>query len=158
MKRNATSVANTVLVAGMMLAFPVSGADMGALPAELSQGNVRYVTGGVDSDQADAFKRAAPNYPLELLFAQKATPRDVYLADIKVTTRDRSSKVVLNATADGPFLLARLPAGKYQIEADNNGAVKRQAVDILAGKHRRVVFVWDADSETNRPVESRASR
>ena len=49
---------------------------------------------------------------------------------------------MLDTTADGPFLLATLPAGKYEIEAEYNGERKHQAVDIRSGRHQRMVFVW----------------
>jgi hypothetical protein len=104
------------------------------------------VSGGVGEQSAAAFKQAAAKYPLELLFAQKASPNDVYLASVKVTVRDRAGKVVLEAVSEGPYLLATMPAGKYQIEADNEGVVKRQVVEIVSGKHRKVVFVWGEGS------------
>lgn len=111
---------------------------------EKSQGSVRYATGGIGADEVAAFKAAAPQYPLELLFAQKASPNDVYLSDVKVTVKAASGQVLLDTVSAGPFLLARLPAGKYRIEADSDGVVKQQAVELRAGQHRRVVFVWDA--------------
>jgi hypothetical protein len=100
------------------------------------------VSGGVGEQSAAAFKQAAATYPLELLFAQKSAPNDVYLASVKVTVRDRAGKVVLEAVSEGPYLLATMPPGKYQIDADHDGVSKRQAVEIVSGKHRRVVFVW----------------
>lgn len=138
--------ATTAVVVAMMFATPAFSADSSALPAEVVQGNVRYVSGGVGEQAAAAFKQAAAKYPLELLFAQKASPNDVYLAGVKVTVRDRAGKVVLDAVADGPYLLATMPAGRYQVEADHEGVVKRQAVEIVSGKHQRVVFVWGAGS------------
>lgn len=138
--------AKTALVVAMMSATPVFSADPSALPAEVVQGNVRYVSGGVGEQAAAAFKQAAAKYPLELLFAQKASPNDVYLAGVKVTVRDRAGKVMLDAVAEGPYLLATMPPGRYQIEADHEGVVKRQAVEIVSGKHQRVVFVWGEGS------------
>jgi hypothetical protein len=111
---------------------------------EKTQGSVRYATGGIGADEVAAFKAAAPQYPLELLFAQKASPNDVYLADVKVVVKSASGQVLLDTVSGGPFLLARLPPGKYRIEADSDGVVKQQAVELKAGQHRRVVFVWDA--------------
>ena len=142
MKLNAIALATTTFVMTLMAASPVLSADASGLPAEAIQGNIRYITGGVGEDQAAAFKQAAATYPLELRFVQKATPKDEFLAGVKVTIRDHSSKVLLNATSDGPFLLAKLPAGKYQIEADHDGVLKRHTVEIRAGKHERAVFVW----------------
>ncbi len=145
MKFSATKFAASFLVTSMVYLSPAMGAE--TLPAEVKQGNVRYVTGGVGADVAAAFKQAASKYPLELLFAQKAVPNDVYLAGVKVTVR-QSGKVVLNADSGGPFLLAHLPPGKYQIEAVSEGVSKQQSVDIQSGKHRRVVFVWNESGGT----------
>lgn len=121
----------------------LSPAAAEGLPAEKTQGNVRYVTGGIGADAVAAFKQAATKYPLELLFAQKAAPNDVYLADVTVTVRGSSGQVVLDTVSDGPFLLAHLPPGQYQIEASSAGVTKRQAVSVSADTHRRVVFVWN---------------
>lgn len=144
MKRSAITVAATTLITSLMLASPVLGADASALPAEQSQGSVRYISGGVGDDSAAAFKQAASKYPLELQFVQKATPRDEFLAGVKVTIRDGANKVLLDATANGPYLLATMPPGRYQIEANSEGVMKRHSVDIQAGRHERAVFVWNA--------------
>lgn len=111
---------------------------------EKTQGNVRYVTGGIGADAVAAFKAAAPKYPLELLFAQKASPNDVYMAGVHVTVKGAAGQTVLDAVSGGPFLLAQLPPGKYRIEASSEGVVKQQTVEVKAGQHRRVVFVWEA--------------
>lgn len=142
MKSKLTALVVSITLMALAVASPVSRADTVYLPSATTQGAVSYITGGVGEDEAAAFKRAAAEYPLELLFAQKAQPKDVYLADVKVVIRDRSGKPVLETITEGPFLLARIPAGRYQIEAEFGGATKRQAVEIHPGKHRRAVFVW----------------
>ncbi len=142
MKPKLTALVASLALTALAIASPVSRADTASLPPATTQGAVSYITGGIGEDEAEAFKRAAAEYPLELLFAQKGEPKDVYLADVKVVIRDRSGKPVLETTAEGPFLLARIPAGRYQVEAEFGGATKRQAVEILPGKHRRAVFVW----------------
>jgi hypothetical protein len=130
----------------LAVAAPARG-DISSLPPAKAQGPVSYVSGGVGDDQADAFKQAAPSYPLELLFAQKGTPKDEYLADVKVTIRDNSGEVLLDTTTDGPFLLAKLPSGNYRIDADYAGQVKHQSVDVQSGKHQRKVFVWSPPAD-----------
>ena len=123
-----------------------------AATAQETQGNVSYVSGGVGEDDAAAMKSAAAGYPLELQFVQKAMPRDEFLADVKVRITDRARNVVLDAVASGPFLLAKLPPGTYQIEADHVGVVKRQTVDLRPGKHQKSVFVWSATDETRQSM------
>ena len=129
--------------------FFAPAAHAQTLPAQEMQGYVSFVSGGVGEDDAAAMKRAAAGFPLELQFVQKATPRDEFLADVKVKIRDGSKNVVLDAVSKGPFLLAKLPDGKYHVEADYNGIVKRQIVDIRANKHARAVFVWVGADESS---------
>ena len=141
-----TRFAVSFLLTSMAYLSPAIAAE--ALPAEVKQGSVRFVTGGIGADAVEAFKQAAAKYPLELLFAQKALPNDVYLAGVKVTVR-QAGKVLLETESDGPFLLAHLPSGKYQIEAVSEGVTRQQTVDVQAGKHRRVVFVWSEPAGEN---------
>ena len=130
-------------IASLLLAIVAPArADISSLPAPKAQGPISYVSGGIGDDQAGAFKQAARSYPLELLFAQRGTPKDEYVAEVKVTIRDSSGKVLLDTMSDGPFLLAKLPSGKYRIDADYAGQAKHQSVDIQGGKHQRKVFVW----------------
>ena len=147
MKPKLTAFAASLTLTTLAIISPLSNADTSSLPSVATQGAVSYVTGGVGEDEADAFKRAAAEYPLELLFAQRAQPKDMYLADVKVIIRDRSGRPVLETTAEGPFLLARIPAGTYQVEAEFGGLKKRQAVEIRPGKHQRAVFVWAQTDE-----------
>ena len=144
--------------ATLIAASPALSADAGAMPAEETQGNVRYVSGGVGEDALAAFKQAAGKYALELQFVRQATPRDEFLADIKVTIRDGSGKVMLDTTAKGPFLLAQLPSGKYQIDAAYEGMSKRHSVDVQAGKHARAVMVWTGMNDANRSAENETKK
>lgn len=158
MKPDALALAVATLAAGIIVAAPMLNADPAALPKQEIQGNVSYMSGGVGEDEAAALKRAAAGYPLELQFVQKAMPRDEFLADVNVKIRDRSRTVVLDVVSQGPFLLARLPAGTYQIEADHDGVIKRQTVEIRAGKHERAVFVWAPPYETRSMLNNASGR
>ena len=145
-----TTLSITAMAAALF--FTPFAQAAGAAAAQETQGNVSYISGGVGEDEAAAMKSAAAGYPLELHFVQKATPRDEFLADVKVRITDRAKNVVLDAVANGPFLLAKLPPGTYQIEADHVGVVKRQTVDIRPGKHQRSVFVWSTSDEARQSM------
>ena len=157
MKPKLTKLAASIIVTSLGAAGPALSTDMSSLPPVQVQGVVSYITGGIGDDEAAAFKHAAATYPLEMLFAQKARPKDEFLADVKVTVRDRSDHSLLETTAEGPFLLATLPAGKYKIEAEHRGERKQQSVEIRPGTHRRAVFVWAPRDESEQPVLSSAN-
>jgi hypothetical protein len=105
------------------------------------QGALSFVSGGVGEEERQEIMKLSPNYPLELLFAAKGEPNE-YLADVKVRIKDKNGKVVLETISQGPFLLAKLPPGRYSISADNDGASKQQTVQVEGTRLRRVVFVW----------------
>ncbi len=144
MKSRASVIATAIAVCGLTLALNAIGAPASHVPATHKQGEVTYLTGGVGQTEANAIKHIAKYYPLELEFLLKAKPKDEYLSDVKVRIKDAHDKMVLNVTADGPFLLARMPAGKYTVSAERNGKIEHRQIEIAANEHRRVVFEWQS--------------
>jgi len=142
MKTRPTIIAAAIAASGLTLALNAIGAPASHLPMTHKEGEVTYLTGGIGKTEADAVKRAARRYPLELEFVKKATPRNEYLADVTVHIKDAHDKTVLDVKADGPFLLASMPAGKYTVSAERNGKTEQRKVEIAAKDHRRVVFEW----------------
>lgn len=114
------------------------------LPAPQTRGEVTWLSGGVGRDEARAFQREASRYPLEVVFVQKSGKRDEYLANVPVTIRDAKHHVVLDGVAQGPYLLARLPAGDYEVSARWESWHFGRHVKVGAG-HQRVVFEWKKD-------------
>ncbi len=144
MKSRTSMIAAVVAAYGLAVAMPAVGATVNHLPAEHKRGDVTYVMGGVGLPEADALRHAARHYPLELEFLLKAKPKDEYLSAVKVRIHDAHDKQVLDVTADGPFLLARMPPGKYVISAEHAGKIERRNIELTAKEHRRVVFEWQS--------------
>ena len=67
------------------LASGVCLADEVALPAVQQQGAVSFVTGGIGSDEAAAFRAAAARYNLRLTLAAVSGE---FFAGVKVSLRD----------------------------------------------------------------------
>ena len=114
------------------------------MPAEQHQGAIAYVSGGVGQDEARAFENAAASYPLTLEFVASTRPRDEFLADVHVTISDARGNPVLNTTAEGPFLLVKLPSGRYHVRATYLGKSDERAVDVGATDHHRLLLQWPA--------------
>ena len=132
-------------VAGAVLALATAAASRAAepaLPVTHTNGVVAYVTGGIGEGDAKAIDVAAKHYPLELEFVRKATPRDQYLAGVRVRIQDANHNIVLDVTSDGPFLLARLPDGAYTVSAQRGANVERRHVNVAGNERRRLVFEW----------------
>lgn len=142
MKSKASTIASVIAVTSMAWSLNAISATAGNLPAMQRQGEVTYLSGGVGQSEANAIKHIAKLYPLELEFLAKAKPRDAYLSDINVQIKDAHDKMVLDTKANGPFLLAKIPAGKYTISVENGDKVEKRQVEIASSEHRRVVFEW----------------
>jgi hypothetical protein len=117
------------------------------LPHQVNPDEVCYISGGISSDEASQFKSHAKEYLLEIVFVQKADtenngPIEEYLAEVQLQIKDSKDNVVVKTTTEGPFFLADLPAGSYQISAEHDGVIKTNTVKIVAKKHQRIVFLW----------------
>ncbi len=142
MKTRAAIIAAAIAVSGLALSPGAISAPIQDLPAMHKEGQISYLTGGVSREEANAIKHAAKYYPLELEFLLKAKPQDEHLSDIKVRIKDGHDRMVLSVAANGPFLLARMPVGKYTVSAERNGKIEHRQIEIAAKEHRRVVFEW----------------
>ena len=116
-------------------------------PMPVIAGNVTYLTGGIGASEAESIRAIAKNYPLEIVFVQKLDLKEEFLAEVKVKIEDRHQNLILDITTEGPYLLANLPKGHYQIIAEYNGNVKQQWVNVgdinnKKSKHKKVVFWW----------------
>lgn len=117
------------------------------LPHKVTPDEVCYISGGISSDEVSQFKSRAKEYLLEIVFVQKADAEnngriEEYLAAVQLQIKDSKGNVVVDMTTEGPFFLADLPFGSYQITADHDGVIKNNTVKIAARKHQRIVFLW----------------
>lgn len=117
-------------------------------PEPITTGNVTYVSGGIGSDEAQSMRAIAKNYPLEIVFVQRYGQQEEFLAEVNVQIKGYHQDVILDIKTEGPYLLAKLPQGKYRVVAEHNGVVKQQWVQIQGNKHQKLVFWWPVlDSE-----------
>lgn len=113
------------------------------LPAVHKAGNIEYLSGGVGSSELAAVKKAAPQWPLVMEFAAKdETGVAAYVADVQVVISDADKHPVLNAKADGPFMLVRLAPGKYSIEATQEGKTLTRQITLKADHPGKLVIIW----------------
>ena len=139
--KNAARIRASILVATLGAALPLYAAG-DPLPPEQFHGAVVYRSGGIGESESAAMKAAANRYPLEVLFAQRnESGAAVYDAGNRLSIRDDGGEQLLSTVSEGPFLLARLPAGRYTLEASRNGDARTRTVTI-GPRHVRVVFEW----------------
>ncbi|QKH38560.1 carboxypeptidase regulatory-like domain-containing protein [Achromobacter pestifer] len=135
------TMAAAMALGSMAFAGILSTAQAG-LPPVQQQGSVQYVSGGIGLDESEAMKAAAKDYPLALTFAAQRDGKADYVANVAVTISDAHGKSVLQATAEGPYMLVKLPAGNYRISATYNGQAQQREVSVQNTGTARAVFEW----------------
>jgi hypothetical protein len=143
MLKTSSAILATVLCAGVAHA----SVPVGTLPPTQTKGDIAWISGGIGMSQAKAFEQAEGSYPLTLEFLVKpeheSTPAE-FTAAIPTTITDSHGNKVLSATAHGPFMLLKLPAGHYTVAALHRGHKLVRHVVVGQG-HHRVVFEWLVD-------------
>lgn len=138
-------------VLGALMAGGALAQASAPLPPVRTGGPVEYLSGGIGADESAAIRNASGQWPLTLEFAIKDKQRADFAADVKVRVLDARGNEVLQATSEGPFLLARLAPGSYAVEATLAGQTQRRKVDVRAGKPSREVFLWGAGADKAAP-------
>ena len=129
-------------ITGALATSTALAAGTAGLPAEQHQGDIAYVTGGVGKGEAKVFRRAIGTYPLALEFVKQAGKRDEFLAGIKVEVVDQRGKTVLSTESEGPFLLAKMPTGRYTVSATYDGKTLKRTIAVEGMAERPIVFEW----------------
>jgi hypothetical protein len=76
---------------------------------------------------------------LELSFA---LTNGHYLGGAEVSVKDHSGKQLFETVTDGPLFFAKLPAGRYVVEATAMGKTITRAVDVSANGQAHIFFAW----------------
>jgi len=130
------------IVAAMALAVagvvPHAYAQTGGLPTIYSRGQISYTSGGIGQDEEQAFKQAAPNWPLALQFSGAGGE---YIADVHLSIVKRDGTKVLEAVSQGPFMLVKLPPGAYTLDVAYKHQQQQKSVKISG--HTSVAFRWN---------------
>jgi hypothetical protein len=107
-------------------------------------GEITYLSGGIGRSESVAMRQNAKNYPLEIVFVEKAGTLEEYLSEVRLQIQDANKNDLLEIATQGPYFLASLPQGKYLVSAEYHGEVKTQWVTINKKKHSKLVFWWRA--------------
>ena len=124
---------------GSALLVAAVQAGAATLPAAQTQNGVAYLTGGIGEDESAAMRAEARHYPVSMFFT--AGKDNAFLADVKVTVKDKAGKEVLS-TAAGPILLVNVPSGTYAVTAERNSEVLHRTVHVGKTGEKQVVFHW----------------
>lgn len=123
----------------------VPSAYQAHLPPARAQGDVTFLSGGRTPEEAAAVKRAAHEWPLEVVFYEKEGTRDKVVENTPVTITDSKGAVVFDGVSSGPVLLVKLPKGRYFVTAHWDAWDFSREV-TLGDDPERVVFEWHREA------------
>lgn len=109
------------------------------MPQIQQQGDVSFVSGGVGQDESKALQRAGHEWPLALRFTGRGGE---FLADVRVKITDAHGANVLDATSRGPYMLVKVPPGRYTVHVSHAGVAKTSAVTVGSNGSARASFNW----------------
>ena len=132
-------------IAAFCFAMTFSGLNVCAAADQAAPASqAKFISGGVGEDSDARMQALTKDYNLRLLFAAKDGH---YLADVAVKITNERGVKVLDAVSDGPWLLASLAPGKYQITATYNGKPVTRSTTIAPTGRREVFFRWEEKAE-----------
>ena len=143
-RRGIPGLMAAMFTAGILLASSAHAQTDSALPPVQKSGAVEYLSGGIGLEESTAIKGASRHWPLSLVFSVQAAGKAEFASDVKLEIHDAKGAPVLETTASGPFLLAKLPPGSYSLRATLVGKTLERKVQIKAGSSARVELVWPA--------------
>jgi len=108
-----------------------------------AQGSVPAVSGGVSLNARDPMRTLEKDANIKMVFALNTGN---YVSDVQVKVVDSKGKVVIDDTTNGPWLLAKLPAGSYTATATYNGRPVTQKFSVGKGL-KTTQFRWPASAD-----------
>ena len=126
---SALFAAAAIAAAGAVFALEVRGGE-----------DARWVGGGIGESERVDMLMLLPDFNLRVLTV--AEKSGAYLAGAAVVVRNAAGRVVLETAIDGPLLLARLPPGKYEVQATYGGKAQTRTFTIPASGRRELFLYW----------------
>ncbi len=136
-----TPLSHVLLSACLVFVSSLSLAQADIPEAKVSQG-IEYISGGIGSEESDAMLALGKKWPLVLEFSQDHPQRPLWVADVTVKILDQKKKLVFEALSDGPIMLLKMTAGKYDAEYTFEGKVLKRSLVVEEGKFQKQSVVW----------------
>jgi hypothetical protein len=136
------------MVLGAASLVPMAAEDV-PVPMVQTAGNISYVSGGIGLDAISQLESMSNQFNLKLIFALRSGE---WLSDVSVQIADAGGRPVLDTTSHGPWFLAKLPAGRYQVTASFAGKAERRTVAV-GGRLTTADFRWSSEYSTTNVAE-----
>lgn len=115
-------------------------------PIQMAPQGVEFMCGGKNKDELAFMEMVAPRWAATFEFAVSRGPRGQFPEAVEVKVVDKySGAEVMQASASGPFMLARLEPGTYDVQATLGNLTITQTVNVALGVPGRALFLWPSN-------------
>ena len=135
------------------LLFAAAAVQAQGLKVE-SRGGVNFAAGGIGETEQAEFKAREQEFNLKLVFT---LVEGNYVAEVNVVVKDASGKTVVEHRAEGPFFMARLPAGAYSVAVAFRDRTHTRKIKV-GGRLRIEYFRWPSNPQLDFPLPRESMR
>jgi len=113
---------------------------------DVAPAGIAFVSGGIGEGAQAQLLAREKEFNLKLVFT---LVEGNYISDVGVEVKDASGKTVISHVSEGPFFLARLPAGAYSLTAAYDGQSQTRKVTVVAGHLRTEYLRWNSNPQAD---------
>lgn len=115
-------------------------------PIQMAQG-VEYMCGGTSKSEAAFMQMVAPRWAATIeLGLNDSSQKSAVPLRARVQVREKyTGRAVMEARSNGPYMLARLDPGAYDVDVTLGGLTLTQSLTVIAGLPARAVFMWPSN-------------
>jgi len=108
-------------------------------PQVKKAGEISFVSGGVGKPEREQLGALEKDFNLKLVFS---AADGKYVANVKIVVSDAKGRKLLEHVADGPFFMARMPAGEYSVAATFAGKTQTRKIGVAANRLQTEHLRW----------------
>lgn len=155
-----STIAAALFSAGLLAALPAHA--IFNPPIYVTHG-VEYMSGGIGAEEAELMQTVAPRWAATFEFAVKdrdnAKGAD-FAASVHVTVRPVGGGGALldDVVSGGPYMVARLEPGQYEVEARLGGQTLKQPLRVVAGANAKLDFVFPSGTDVTASMQPSPGR
>lgn len=113
-------------------------------PIQVAQG-IEYMCGGAGKDEAAFMEMVAPRWAATIEFGVNDSKGGFPARAAVEVRRKYTGEKVMEAQSQGPYMLARLDPGAYDVNVTLGGLTLTQSLIVIAGEPSRANFMWPSN-------------
>lgn len=106
---------------------------------------ITYVNGGIGSEEADAIRLKAAEFPVHITFSEGKDGKSI--TDVALNLLNHDGFSIFQLQSAGPILYLSLPQGRYQLVTEYGGIVQTHPFQLADKKNVNLYLNWKADTD-----------